>query len=156
MLHEIRQLDVIPSGDTLKLGSSPMKTVAVFGLLVVFTSGLFAQRHVVNRTNTIGTAAGFGNVVFPGGRPAITTPFTQTNTTTFTPFVSNVVVGGRSGFNGSFHRNFNGSSRGDQNSGSVVYVPYAFPVYGGGGGGYSGGYYTGYGDPSMPPPQQQP
>ena len=55
-----------------------MKTLAICGLFVFVASGLFAQRHAVG--TTAGTNAGYGNVVFPGGRPAITTPFTQTNT----------------------------------------------------------------------------
>jgi hypothetical protein len=146
-LHEIRRLDVIRSGDTLKAGSFPMKTFARCAFLILLGSGAFAQRHGVG--NSVGTNAGYGNVVFPGGRPTINTPFTPTPGVGFARSIGNVVAG-RPAFNGNFHRN--------ANSGAVVYVPYAYPVYSGAGyyGGY-GGYYAGYGDPSaMPPPQQQP
>src|SRR2546423_1801232 len=83
-----------------------------------------SRRH--NFGNTVGTNAGYGNVVFPGGRPPITTPFTQTNTS-FATSLGNVVAG-RPAFNGTVRRN--------HNSGTIVYVPYAYPVYGGGYGGY--------------------
>ena len=117
-----------------------MKVLGACGLLVCFASGLLAQRHATG--NTIGTNAGYGNVVFPGGRPPITTPFTQTNTN-FANSLGNVVAG-RPAFHGTVRRN--------PNSGTVVYVPYAYPVYGGG---YYGGYYPGYGDPNAVAPQQQ-
>src|SRR4051812_15063716 len=112
-----------------------MKTLAVCGLVSIFASGLLAQRHGVG--TTAGTSAGYGNVVFPGGRPSITTPVTQTNTS-FATSLGNVVAG-RPAFNGTVHRNRN-------NGGAVVYVPYAYPVYGGN---YYGGYYAGYADPGM-------
>lgn len=118
-----------------------MKFLGVCGLFVFFASAGFAQRHGVG--TTAGTNAGYGNVVFPGGRPAITTPFTQTNTN-FATSLGNVVAG-RPAFNATGHRN--------GRTGAVVYVPYAYPVYGGA---YYGGYYAGYGDGSMPPPQQPP
>jgi len=122
-----------------------MKPLVVCGLFVLLTSSLPAQRRAIG--TTLGTNAGYGNVVFPGGRPSITTPFSQTNTS-FARSLGNVVAG-RPAFHGNGRRN--------QNSGGVVYVPYAFPVYGGGyGGGYYDGYYTGYGEPGAPPPQQQP
>jgi hypothetical protein len=117
-----------------------MKTLAACGLFVIFTSGLLAQRHGVG--TTAGTNAGYGNVVFPGGRPSITTPFTQTNTN-FANALGNVVAG-RAGFNGTVRRN--------ASTGAIVYVPYAYPVYGGG---YFGGY-GGYGDPEAAVPPQQP
>ena len=115
-----------------------MKSVAVCGLFVFLSSGLFAQRHV---GSSAGTNAGYGNVVFPGGRPAITTPFTQTNRS-FATSLGNVVAG-RPAFN-------NGGARRNQNSGAVVYVPYGYPVYGGG---YYGGNYGGYGEGGAPPQQ---
>jgi hypothetical protein len=140
-----------------------MRTLAICGLVSLFASGLLlAQRRGVG--TTAGTNAGYGNVVFPGGRPSITTPFSQTNT--FSPAFGSVVngntVGGRSLFNG-FNGNglngfngfngFNGGRRNNNgNSNSVVYVPFAYPVYGGGGGYYGGG----YGDPGAMPIQQQP
>jgi hypothetical protein len=133
-MHDCRRLDVNRTGDTLKAGSLPMKPLVVCGLFVLFTSGLFAQR----RANTVGTNAGYGNVVFPGGRPPITTPFTQTNSS-FTTSLGNVVAG-RPVFNGAVRRN--------ANTGAIVYVPYNYPVYGGGG--YYGGYYGGYGDAGTP------
>jgi hypothetical protein len=119
-----------------------MKTFARCAFFVLLASGAFAQRRAVG--NTAGTNAGYGNVVFPGGKPAINTPFTLTGPS-FANSIGNVVAG-RPAFNGTMHRN--------PNSGGVVYVPYAYPVYTGGyyGGGY-GGYYAGYGDA---PPQQQP
>jgi hypothetical protein len=122
-----------------------MKTFARCALVVLLASGAFAQRRAVG--NTTGTNAGYGNVVFPGGKPAINTPFTLTGPN-FANSIGNVVAG-RPAFNGTVHRN--------PNSGAVVYIPYAYPVYSGGyyGGGYNGygGYYAGYGD--APPPQQQ-
>jgi hypothetical protein len=124
-----------------------MKTLAICGLLVVSASGLLAQRRGVG--TTAGTNAGYGNVVFPGGRPAITTPFTQVVPTNrnFATSLGNVVAG-RPAFNGTVRRN--------AHTDTVVYVPYSYPVYGGGG--YYGGYggYNGYGDAGGPPPQQQP
>lgn len=108
-----------------------MKTLAACGLVVFFASGLLAQRHATG--TSAGTNAGFGNVVFPGGRPSVTVPFTQVNTN-FGNSLGNVIAG-RPAFNGTVRRN--------PNSGAIVYVPY--PVYSGGG--YYGGYYGGYGDP---------
>ena len=116
-----------------------MKTFARCALLILLASGAFAQRRVVG--NTFGTNAGYGNVVFPGGKPAISTPFTLTSPS-FANSIGNVVAG-RPAFNVNVHRN--------QNSNGVAYVPYAYPVYTGG---YYGGYNGGYGD--APPPQQQP
>src|SRR4051812_38173705 len=100
-----------------------MKTFARCAFFLVLASGAFAQRRAVG--NTVGTNAGYGNVVFPGGRPAINTPFTQIAPTgpSFAKSLGNVVAG-RPAFNGNFHRN--------GNSGAVVYVPYAYPVYSGG------------------------
>ena len=117
-----------------------MKTFARCALFVLFVSGAFAQRRAVG--NTVGTNAGYGNVVFPGGKPATNTPFTITNPG-FANSIGNVVAG-RPAFNGNIRRNFN--------SGAVVYVPYAYPVYTGGG--YYGGYYGGYGDVPQQPQQQ--
>jgi hypothetical protein len=130
-----------------------MKTLAACGLFVFFASGLLAQRHSIG--TTLGTNAGYGNVVFPGGRPAITTPFTQAQQLTGTSFPTTLgnVVAGRPVFNGTVGKN--------HGTGAIVYVPYGYPVYTGGlygGGYYGGGYYGPYGDPSAaaPPPQQQP
>jgi len=113
-----------------------MKIIAGCAFIVLIASGAFAQRHAVG--TSAGTNAGYGNVVFPAGRPSITTPFTVTNHN------SGNVVAGRPGFNGSVHRN--------ANTCAVVYVPYAYPVYTGGGY-YGGGSYNGYAD--APPQQQQ-
>jgi len=109
-----------------------MKTLAVCGLFVFFASGLLAQRHTVG--TTAGTNAGYGNVVFPGGRPSITTPFTQTNTIFPRAF----------GNFGAAHQGFNGSVRRNAGTGAIYYVPY--PVYTSG---YYGGFYNGYVDPSV-------
>jgi hypothetical protein len=119
-----------------------MKTLAACGLFVFFASGLLAQRHATG--NSVGTNAGFGNVVFPGGRPTVNVPFTQV--TQSPSFVNSLgVVAGRPAFNGTVRRN--------GNSGGVVYVPYSYPVVYPGGG-YYGGY---YGDPGTAGvPQQQP
>jgi hypothetical protein len=120
-----------------------MKMFAQCAFFVLLASGAFAQRRAVG--NTVGTNAGYGNVVFPGGKPVINTPFTLTGPS-FANSIGNVVAG-RPAFNATPHRH--------PNSGGVVYVPYAYPVYTGSyyGGGY-GGYYMGQGD--APPPQQQP
>lgn len=115
-----------------------MKTLALCGLVLFAASEAWAQRHAAG--NTIGTNAGYGNVVFPGGKPAINTPFTLTGPS-FAKSLGNVVAG-RPAFNGTVRRN--------PNSGAVVYVPYGYPVYMGG---YYGGYGYGYGEA---PPQQQP
>jgi hypothetical protein len=136
-----------------------MRILAVGGLLILFASCLFAQRI----GTTQGTAAGYGNVVFPAGRPSITTPFTQTNTFPNVPvIVARPVVNGSVRGNGFVNGAGNGFGRrnNNNNGNSVVYVPFAYPVFGGGG--YYGGYYSGYGDPSggmaggMPPQPQQP
>src|SRR5438270_11784271 len=112
-----------------------MKPFARCALLVLLASGAFAQRHGVG--TTVGTNAWYGNVVFPGGKPVINTPFTLT-APNFATSLGNVVAG-RPAFNATGRRN--------GNFGGVVYVPYAYPVYGGGG--YYGGYNGGYGD--VPP-----
>ena len=116
-LHGRDPLDVNSTGDTLGLGSF-MKTLAMSGLVLLAVSGAFAQRHGVG--TTFGTNAGYGNVVFPGGKPAISTPFL--NSPNFARSLGNVVAG-RPAFNGTVRHN---------NAGSVVYVPYAYPVYMGG------------------------
>ena len=115
-----------------------MKTLAVCGLVLFAASGAWAQRRGVG--TTFGTNAGYGNVVFPGGKPAISTPFTLTGPS-FARSLGNVVAG-RPAFNVRQHHN--------NNNGGSVFVPYAYPVYMGG---YYGGYGYGYGD--APPPQQQ-
>jgi len=89
-------------------------------------SGAFAQR--IN--NSFGTNSGFGNVLFPAGKPV-------------TPGVTGNVAG-RQGFRGPQGRGFNGGT-------SVIYVPYLYPYGGGSYYGYGNGY--GYGD--APPQQQQ-
>ncbi len=130
-----------------------MKALVVVTALFL-SAGAFAQRA----NHSVGTNSGFGNVLFPAGKPTIGHPFT--------------LIGpsfGRPGVNGGNGvRNFGGSNRGN----SVIYVPYAFPAYGGYGGygygyGYDAGYGSGYGygegamQPSpnvtivMAPPQQQ-
>jgi len=115
-----------------------MKTLAACGLVLLVASGAFGQRHGVG--TTFGTNAGYGNVVFPGGKPAQGAPFTLTGPS-FARSLGNVVAGTPA---------FNGTVRRHPNSGAAVYVPYAYPVYMGGY--YGGGY--GYGD--APPPQPQP
>jgi hypothetical protein len=110
-----------------------MKTLAVCGLALFIVCGAFAQRHSGAVVNGTGTNAGFGSVVFPAGRPTQNAPLTLNGN------VNRGNVVGRPGFNGTVRRNFN--------NGSVIYVPYAYPVY-------SGGYGYGYGD--VPPQQQQP
>jgi hypothetical protein len=63
----------------------------------------------------------FGNVVFPGGTMPRMTPFSITN-----PSFANRLGGSVSGF-----RPFTGAGRG-HGRGGVVYLPYAYPVLGGG------------------------
>jgi hypothetical protein len=117
-----------------------MKTLAACGLVLLAASGAFGQRRGVG--TTFGTNAGYGNVVFPGGKPAQGAPFTLTGPS-FAKSLGNVVAG-RPAFNGTVRRH--------PNSGAVVYVPYAYPVYMGGY--YGAGYGYGYGE--APPPPQQP
>jgi hypothetical protein len=119
--------------------------------VLFFVSGAFAQQGRV--VSGFGTSAGFGNVVFPAGRPTQGAPFTVNNN--FANSFGNVIAGRPAFFNNGFlnngflnngRRNFNNFNSG----GGVVYVPFAYPVYGGpvyGGEGY------GYGDPSQPPQQ---
>ena len=136
ILHAGGPVDVRPTGDTLEMGFALMKTLVVCGLVLSLAAGAFAQRRGVG--TTFGTNAGYGNVVFPGGKPSIA-PFTLTRPN-FATSLGNVVAG-RPAFHGGVRR--------QHNSGAVVYVPFAYPVY-------MGGYYGGYGYGEAPPPPQQP
>jgi hypothetical protein len=114
-----------------------MKSLVACGLAVLMAGGAVAQRRGGGAVvSGFGTNSGFGNVVFPAGKPTLGTPFTLTNNS-FATQLGNAVAGRP--FNGSFRRNFN--------NGAIVYVPYAYPVF-------AGGYGYGYGD--VPPQQQQP
>jgi len=119
-----------------------MKTLAACGVVLLFAAGAFAQR--IN--NSFGTNSGFGNVLFPAGKPTTGQPFTLPS-----PNFANVmgnVIAGRPPYTGT-----RGARSGVNRGGAVIYVPYAYPLIGGG---YGYGYY-GYGDGSGDvPPQQQP
>jgi hypothetical protein len=134
-----------------------MKLLMVGGLAVLMVPGAFAQvrgGHSGAVVNGFGTNSGWGSVVFPAGRPTTGTPFTLTNPG-FGHALGNVVAG-----RPAFTRG--GSFVGHQSG--AVFVPFAYPVYGGGY--YGNGYYgNGYGDPAAPqqpgvtviyPPQQTP
>src|SRR5215467_9329443 len=112
-----------------------MRTLAVSGLTLLLACGAFAQHHSGAIGNSIGTNAGFGNVVFPAGKPTQGAPFTLNGNLNH-GFVGHPVV--------------NGAIRHNSSSGGVVYVPYAYPVYSG------GGYYNGYGYGDVPPQQPPP
>jgi hypothetical protein len=116
-----------------------MKTLALCGLVLFLASPSFAQRRGIG--STVGTNAGYGNVVFPGGKPNQSAPLTVTGPS-FARSIGNVVAG-RPAFN--VRRNLNAAP--------VVYVPYAYPVYMGG---YYAGYGYGYGETPPPQPQPQP
>jgi hypothetical protein len=114
-----------------------MKTLALCGLVLSFASVTFAQRHSGAPVAGPSTNFGFGNAVFPAGKPVIGTPALNN-------FGHGANVG-HPGFN-------NGTVRRNPNNGTVIYVPYGYPVYSGGFyGGYNG--YSGYGD--VPPQQPQ-
>ncbi len=99
-----------------------MRYLAACGLAFLLSSGVFAQR--VN--NGYNTNNGFGNVLFPAGKPV---PAQQ----------------GRQGVHGS-GAVVNG--RGSHNGTGVIYVPYAYPYF-------VGGYY-GYGNGGGDVPPAQP
>ena len=103
--------------------------VAILSFLFIST-GAFAQRAINHPINN----SPFGNVVFPAGKPATGQPFVHVPSTG--------VRGGGNGFN---------------RGGSVIYIPYAYPVVTGGYyGGYGFGYDSGYGYGAGVPQQQQP
>jgi len=122
-------------------------------VIILFSSTLFAQRqggftgsfgNVVFPGGTSaqpGVTRSFGNVAFPGsGGPKLSVPFSITDPTFGARPGANVA-----GRNVLRDGGVNGHRR------STVVLPYAYPVYIGG-----GGYYAGYPDAGYAPPQQQP
>ena len=120
-----------------------MKTLAGVVVALVLAASCFAQYSPVHvRTsqglNTYGSLGGFGNILYPGlGHPPPPgSPFSITDTT-FASRLGATVSG--VGVNGGAFRRFGQP---------VLAVPYAYPVYVGGG--------YGYGDPNYGYAQQQP
>ena len=105
-----------------------MKALAVAAVFFL-SAGAFAQRN----NHSVGTNSGFGNVLFPAGKPTTGQPFTL-----ISPNFGHPGVNGANGV----HR----SGRVNRGGGIVYYVPYAYPSVGYGGyGGYGYGYDAGYG-----------
>jgi hypothetical protein len=121
-----------------------MKTLAVVSVVFLSMSA-FGQHARIG--NSIGANSGFGNVLFPGGKPNTGQPFTL-QSPNFANVMGNVIAG-RPAYQGIRGQNrFLGGGFGGY--GGAIYIPYAYPVFSGG---YYGDYGYGYGGGGAPPQQ---